>query len=106
MRHGVPIGVWLSAARGDGVPLLCQAIGERLGADTSPTRVRLSANAGKTRSWLYGLGAVLHEEAADDGGTELTVRLNAQTLAQLAAQPGVLLPGSRGVHRIAPSPGP
>ncbi len=104
--HGVPISVWLSAVRGDGVPLLCQAIGERLGADTSPTRVRLSAHAGKTRSWLYGLGAVLHEEAADDGGTELTVRLNPQTLAQLAAQPGVLLPGSRGVHRIAPSPGP
>ena len=104
--HGAPIAVWLSAARGDGVPLLCQAIGERLGADTKPTRVRLSAHAGKTRSWLYGLGAVLHEEAADDGGTELTVRLNAQTLAQLAAQPGVLLPGSRGVHRIAPSPGP
>ncbi|HEY6599040.1 MAG TPA: GTPase HflX, partial [Pseudomonadales bacterium] len=104
--HGAPVGVWLSAARGDGVPLLRQAIGERLGADTSPTRVRLSPSAGKTRSWLYGLGAVLHEEAADDGGTELTVRLDAQTLAQLAAQPGVLLPVSRAVHRIAPSPGP
>jgi GTP-binding protein HflX len=104
--HGAPVAVWLSAARGDGVPLLRQAIGERLGADTSPTRVRLSPGAGKTRSWLYGLGAVLHEEAADDGGTELTVRLDAQTLAQLAARPGVLLPVSRAVHRIAPSPGP
>ena len=104
--HGLPIAVWLSAVSGAGVPLLCEAIGERLGTDNTPTRVRLSAQAGKTRAWLYGLGAVLHEQVADDGGTELTVRLNAQTLSRLAAQPGVLLPGSRGVHRIAPSPGP
>ncbi len=104
--HGEPIAVWLSAQRGDGIDLLVDAIAQRLGVDRSPMRVKLAPSAGRTRSWLYRLGAVLDERPSDDGGVELTVRLNAQSLAQLAAQPGVLLPGSRGVHRISPSPGP
>ena len=102
--NGVPIAVWVSAQRGDGIELLAQAITERLGVDSSPTQVWLPPSAGKTRSWLYGLGAVLHEHTAADGGMELTVRLNPQSLARLAQLPGVLLPGSRAVHRISPSP--
>jgi len=102
--NGVPIAVWVSAQRGDGMALLVQAVTERLGVDSSPTQVWLPPSAGKTRSWLYGLGAVLHEHTAADGGMELTVRLNPQSLARLAALPGVLLPGSRAVHRIAPAP--
>jgi GTP-binding protein HflX len=104
--HGEPKAVWLSAVRGDGIDLLVSAIGERLGADHSTTRVRLAPAAGKTRAWLYDLGAVLQECALDDGGAELTVRLNAHALAQLASRPGVLLPGLGTVHRISPSPGP
>jgi len=104
--HGEPIAVWLSAKRGDGIDLLFEAITERLAVDSPPTRVRLAPSAGKTRSWLYQQGVVLDEQASADGGMELTVRLNPQSLARLAAQPGVLLPGSRGVHRISPSPGP
>lgn len=104
--HGEPVAVWVSAKRGDGIDLLLEAITERLGVDSPPTRVRLSPSAGKTRSWLYQQGVVLDEQASDDGGMELTVRLNPQTLARLATQPGVLLPGSQGVHRISPSPGP
>lgn len=104
--HGEPVAVWVSAKRGDGIDLLLEAITERLGVDSPPTRVRLSPSAGKTRSWLYQQGVVLDEQASDDGGMELTVRLNPQTRARLATQPGVLLPGSQGVHRISPSPGP
>jgi len=104
--HGEPVAVWLSAARGDGIDLLYEAITERLAVDSPPTRVRLSPSAGKTRSWLYQQGVVLDEQASADGGMELTVRLNPQSLARLASQPGVLLPGSQGVHRISPSPGP
>jgi GTP-binding protein HflX len=104
--NGEPTEVWLSAARGDGLNLLRDAISERLGVDAPPLRVRLSASAGKTRSWLYGIGAVLDERSSDDGCMELTVRLNSETLARLTALPGVLLPGSKGVHRISPSPGP
>jgi len=104
--NGEPSAVWLSASTGAGIDLLFEAIVERLGVDSPPTCVRLPASDGKTRSWLYRLGAVLDEKTSEDGCTELTVRLNAQTRARLAAQPGVLLPGSRGVHRISPSPGP
>ena len=104
-RVGEPVAVWLSARSGEGVDLLVEAITERLGVDRSSLRVRLAPSAGSTRSWLYRLGAVVDERPSDDGGVELTVRLNAQSLAQLAAQPGVLLPGSRGINRISPSPG-
>jgi len=104
-ENGEPTEVWLSARRGDGIDLLCEAIAERLGADTPPTRVRLAASEGKTRSWLYGIGAVLDERSSDDGCIELIVRLKADALARLTALPGVLLPGSKGVHRISPSPG-
>jgi GTPase len=100
---GQPIRVWLSAHSGVGVELLADAITERLGVDAVSTRVLLSPVAGKTRSWLYRLGAVLQEQVAEDGQMELTVRLNPQSLARLAAEPGVLLPGSHGVHRISPS---
>ena len=104
--HGEPMAVWLSAERGDGIDLLNDAITERLGVDSPMVRVKLAPTAAKTRSWLYEMGAVLDEQASDDGGTELTVRLNAQSRARLAALPGVLLPGSEGIHRISPSPGP
>jgi GTPase len=104
--HGEPVAVWLSAQRGDGIDLLVEAITERLGIDSPQICVKLSPNAGKARAWLYEMGAVLDEHASDDGGTELTVRLNAQSRARLALLPGVLLPGSQGVHRISPSPGP
>ena len=103
---GEPSAVWLSAQRGDGIELLVEAITERLGVDSPMMQVKLSPSAGKTRSWLYEMGAVLDERSSDDGGTELTVRLNAQSRARLARLPGVLLPGSQGVHRISPSPGP
>jgi GTP-binding protein HflX len=102
-EQGQPIRVWLSARSGDGVELLADAITERLGADAVSTQVLLSPVAGKTRSWLYRLGAVLTEQVAQDGQLELTVRLDPQLLARLAAEPGVLLPGSLGVHRISPS---
>jgi len=105
-ENGEPSEVWLSAHRGDGVDLLREAIAERLGVDAPPMRVRLAPSEGKTRSWLYGIGAVLDEKSSDDGCIELTVRLKAEAFARLAALPGVLLPGSKAVHRISPSPGP
>jgi hypothetical protein len=74
-----------------------------LNLDALPTRVHLAPSAQKTRSWLYRLGAVMHEQTAEDGGSELTIRLDRERLAQLERQPGVLLPAPQGVHRISPS---
>jgi GTP-binding protein HflX len=101
--EGRPSRVWLSAVTGKGVELLGLAIAERLNVDASPMRVHLAPSAQKTRSWLYRLGAVMHEQSAEDGGSELTVRLDRERLAQLERQPGVLLPAPQGVHRISPS---
>ncbi len=100
---GQPARVWVSAQRGDGIALLQEAITRRLGVAEAPTPVWLSPGAGKTRSWLYRMGAVVDEQVTDEGQLRLMVRLNPQSLAQLACEPGVLLPGSHAVHRISPS---
>ena len=105
--HGEPIAVWLSAQRGDGIDLLVEAITERLGVD-SPHAVRDSCRRLREKPARGSMKWVpcSTNTQPDDGGTELTVRLNAQSRARLAMLPGVLLPGSQGVHRISPSPGP
>ncbi len=100
---GVPERVWLSAQTGAGMELLGDALAQRLGV-TAPQRVWLDASAGRTRSWLYGLGAVLSECTGEDGASELTVKLNGRRLAQLERKPGVLLQAREGVHKIAPFP--
>ncbi len=98
----VPQRVSVSAVSGAGLNALRLALSQRLGL-CGPHWVRLSAQAGKTRSWLYGLGAVLDEQSSDNGDVELRVRLDARRLAQLQQQPGVLLQRQQALHRISPS---
>lgn len=102
---GVPQRVWLSALTGEGRTELLAALAERLGPQRKCLKVLLPpASSGRTRSWLYGLGAVLDEQLTEDGRVELTVRLDAGALARLEGVPGVLLQGVEGVHRIPGSP--
>jgi GTP-binding protein HflX len=101
---GAPMRVALSAATGAGADLLLDAIGERIGGALQCASVLLPANSGKTRAWLYKLGAVQREVLSEDGHIELAVRLNADALARLAMHPGISLQVLQGVHRIPPSP--
>jgi len=67
-RHGEGRAVWLSAVTGEGIPLLLDAIGKRLGRKKIHGEIRLDASQGRQRALLFEMGAVLQERPADDGG--------------------------------------
>ncbi|NBC22741.1 MAG: hypothetical protein GVY21_04605, partial [Gammaproteobacteria bacterium] len=58
-------------------------IGEQLGVG-APTEILLAPEQGRTRAWLYRLGAVLDEQLREDGSLALTVQADAELLARLA----------------------
>ena len=72
---GVPERVWLSAATGDGVELLLQAVSELVGQDMVNEELDIAPDQGSLRAALYRLGAVESEEYSDDGIAHLQVRL-------------------------------
>ncbi len=73
--QGMPVAVWLSAATGEGIDLLVQAIRERLGSDMVSGRYYLPPRLARLRARFYELGAVLEEQAAEDGGAVLRLSL-------------------------------
>jgi GTPase len=75
--------VAVSALTGAGMDALIAAIGARLGV-SAPTEVLLSPAEGRTRAWLYGIGAVLDENVREDGSLALTLQADADLLGRLA----------------------
>jgi GTP-binding protein HflX len=74
-RAGEGRAVWLSAMTGEGIPMLLTAIGERLQRKMVHGLVALKPTQGRQRAKLFDLGAVLREEACDDGGWKLELKL-------------------------------
>jgi len=74
-RDGEGRAVWLSAASGDGVPMLLDAIGQRLRRKTLHGIVHLLPSQGRQRAKLFELGAVLCEETTEDGGWDLELKM-------------------------------
>jgi GTPase len=74
-RDGEGRAVWLSAASGDGVPMLLDAISQRLRRKTLHGIVHLLPSQGRQRAKLFELGAVLCEETTDDGGWDLELKM-------------------------------
>ena len=72
---GKPERVWLSAATGEGVDLLLQAVSELIGQDMVNEELELTPEQGSLRAALYRLGAVEAENYSDDGVAHLQVRL-------------------------------
>jgi GTP-binding protein HflX len=66
---------WLSAANGEGVPLLLETIGKRLSRKTLQGVISLLPSQGRQRARLYELGAVLSEVISDDGGWDLEIKM-------------------------------
>jgi len=75
-RNGECRAVWLSAATGDGLPLLLQGIESRLHRKMVHGWIRLMPGQGRQRAMLFDLGAVNQEHASDDGGWELEINLD------------------------------
>ena len=84
-----PRRVWLSAARGDGLPLLVQAVAERLSRYAHKARIRLPAAAGALRARLYASAVVNAESLSDDGRIELDISVPHSELQRLAQLAGV-----------------
>ncbi len=74
-QRGEGRAVWLSAATGEGIPLLLDAVGRRLGRKKIHGTIRLEASQGRQRALLFDMGAVLQETGADDGGWLVEIEL-------------------------------
>ncbi len=74
-RDGEGRAVWLSAANGEGMPLLLDAISHRLRRKTLHGIIHLHPSQGRQRAKLFELGAVLGEVTTEDGGWELELKM-------------------------------
>ena len=77
-RDGEGRAVWLSAANGEGVPLLLDAISNRLRRKTLHGIMHLHPSQGRQRAKLFELGAVVCEVPTEDGGWDLELKMAAR----------------------------
>ncbi len=80
---GEIVRVWLSAQTGEGVELLFQAVGERLGEVMVEETLRLQPGQGRLRARLYAAKAVISEAVDEDGTVILSVRMPESDWRQL-----------------------
>jgi len=73
--ENLPIRVWLSAQTGAGVPLLFQALTERLSGEIVQHVLHLPPEAGRLRSRFYQLQAIEKEWMEEDGSVGLQIRM-------------------------------
>lgn len=74
-ESGVITAVYVSAATGEGLELLHEAIRERLSVTLFDEEITLEPQRGKLRAALYEMGAVCSEQWESDGSSRLHVRL-------------------------------
>jgi GTP-binding protein HflX len=88
-REGERRAVWLSAVTGEGIPLLLEAISDRLRRKTLHRLIHLQPSQGRLRSRLFELGAVLHEQTEEDGGWTLELEMPEQDLQRFIKRENV-----------------
>lgn len=101
--EGVPQQVWLSAHTGEGLDLLCQALGELLGGERVQSELRLPLSAGRLHARLRAAGAIA-EEAVDEAGWRLRIDAPRSVLAPLTGGQGAEVELLRGLLGT-PDPG-
>ncbi len=82
----VPIRVWLSALTGDGIPLLFQALSERLAGDIACYTLSLPPQAGRLRHLLHQRQAVAKEWLEESGNSSMIIRLPVAHWLQLCTK--------------------
>ena len=88
-RNGEGRAVWLSAATGEGIPMLLDAIADRLRRKTLHGIIHLLPSQGRQRAKLFELGAVLCEEPTDDGGWDLELKMAEKDLNRFIKREGL-----------------
>jgi len=104
-RQGAGRAVWLSAACGEGVPMLLAAIGERLKRETLHGVLHLDHSQGRQRARLFELGAVLRETPQDDGGWDIELEMAEKDLRRFLKRENLAADSLRPVSGPAPEPG-
>jgi len=84
--RGVPVRVWLSAARGDGTDLLRQAVAELTGGGALHLHASLAPDEGRVRAWLYGRAQVIVDRPQETGVWSLELLIGQSDLERLLAQ--------------------
>ncbi|MEJ8567633.1 ribosome rescue GTPase HflX [Elongatibacter sediminis] len=85
---GRPVSVTVSAASGQGMEELREAIAARLAVSRVNGWIELSGRQGRLRAELFDLGAVHEERIADDGSWRLRVDVPLDVARRLARRPG------------------
>lgn len=75
VRDGRGRAVWLSAVSGEGIPQLLEVIRQRLTRKTVHGLLHLEPTQGRQRAKLFEIGAVLSEEACEDGSWTIELEL-------------------------------
>jgi len=79
-RDGEGRAVWLSAITGEGIPMLKDAIARRLRQKTVQRIIHLTPGQGRQRARLFELGAVTSEQALEEGGWSLALKMTEKDL--------------------------
>ncbi len=79
-RNGESRAAWVSAVSGEGIPMLLEAISERLRRETLHGQIQLAPTQGRQRAKLFELGAVISESINDDGGWTLELDMSERDL--------------------------
>ena len=101
-RHGEGRAVWLSAITGDGLPMLKEAIANRLRQKTTHRTIHLQPAQGRQRAKLFELGAVLNEEVLEDGSWTLELRMAEKDLRRFLKREN--LPIEQVSDQLEPAP--
>ncbi|MGA0506475.1 GTPase HflX, partial [Escherichia coli] len=75
-EENLPVSVWLSPQTREGIPLLYQALTERLSGENARFELRLPPeNTGRLRSRFYQLQSIEGEWIEKDGKVGLIIRM-------------------------------
>jgi GTP-binding protein HflX len=87
--NGVAVAVWLSAATGAGLDLLCEALKERLAKDSVEVSCYLAPQSGRLRALFYEADSVLAEHIQNDGATIVDIRMPKEKWHRLLKSEGI-----------------
>ncbi len=97
------VRVWISAHTGEGVDLLLNALAETFQRETVRGWLNLPPSAGKARSELFSLGAVLQETIDDQGFWQLEVELSRRHFEDLSRRGQLPVNSLGGMEAVASS---
>lgn len=85
-ESGMAQAVWLSAASGQGIDVLLEAITDRLSQQRTVGWLTVSPAQGRLRAQLFALSAVVEEVPQDDGSVNLLLDIDAHEFARVARE--------------------